>query len=165
MKQIGDMTHRELCLLAAKKIRTAIDWDVPKCPYSIVEPFSFCSYEQPDVFAWCYWTTVMIECKVSHADFLADLKKPFRLKPESGIGRHRYYCCPEGIIKAEEVPEGFGLLYAIDGRLKLIKKAVPFDRHNQNGEIGIVTSIVKRNGIKPQVFNFRKNEPHSVNGR
>lgn len=153
------MTHRELCLFAAQKIRTGIHWDVPKCPYSIVEPFSFCSDEQPDVFAWNYWTTVMIECKVSHADFLADLKKPFRVNPERGIGRHRFYCCPDGIIKEEEVPNGYGLLYVVDGKMKMIRKSERFERHNANGEIGIVTSIVKRNGIKPQLFNFRKKCP------
>lgn len=152
------MTHRELCLFAAQKIRTGIHWDVPKCTYSIVEPFSFCSYEQPDVFAWNYWTTVMIECKVSHADFLSDLKKPFRSEPERGIGRHRFYCCPDGIIKEEEVPIGYGLLYVVDGKMKMIRKSERFERHNVNGEIGIVTSIVKRNGIKPQLFNFRKKE-------
>ena len=46
------------------------------------------------------------------ADFLADAKKPHRKQPELGVGRWRYFLCPEGLIQPEEVPERWGLLWA-----------------------------------------------------
>lgn len=53
----------------------------------------------------------VIEAKVSRADFLADRKKPHRADPAYGLGQYRYYACPEGMIKPEELPERWGLIY------------------------------------------------------
>jgi hypothetical protein len=54
--------------------------------------------------------SVVVECKVSRADFLADANKPFRLKPEEGLGCERLYMAPQGIIPLEELPANWGLL-------------------------------------------------------
>jgi len=65
----------------------------------------------PDAIGWkkaCH--SVLIECKVSRADFLADRDKPFRQKPENGVGCERYYLAPRGLIRTEELPAGWGLL-------------------------------------------------------
>ena len=43
--------------------------------------------------------------------FLADRSKPHRLNPEMGMGKYRYYICPTGLIKPEELPEKWGLIY------------------------------------------------------
>jgi hypothetical protein len=70
------------------------------------------SGEIPDVIGFGAWGhSVLIECKVSRNDFLADSKKKFRKTPETGMGKFRYYCCPTGLIKQEELPEGWGLIY------------------------------------------------------
>lgn len=53
----------------------------------------------------------VIEAKVSRADFLADKKKPHRADPNLALGQYRYYACPEGMIKPEELPEKWGLIY------------------------------------------------------
>jgi hypothetical protein len=55
--------------------------------------------------------SIVLEAKVSRADFLADAKKPHR-QPGKGLGRWRYYLCPEGLISPDELPLGWGLLYA-----------------------------------------------------
>ena len=53
--------------------------------------------EVPDVIAWKgFCKSVLVECKVSRADFLADATKPFRLKPEEGMGSQRFYLAPTG---------------------------------------------------------------------
>ncbi len=74
------------------------------------------SGEMPDAIGWkkaCH--SVLVECKVSRGDFLADRDKPFRLKPEAGVGCERYYLAPRGLIRADEVPAGWGLL-EVEGR-------------------------------------------------
>jgi hypothetical protein len=60
--------------------------------------------EVPDVIAWkSFCKSILVECKVSRADFLSDPSKPFRLKPEEGMGSQRLYMAPAGMIRAEEL--------------------------------------------------------------
>ncbi len=69
------------------------------------------SGEMPDAIGWkktCH--SVLVECKVSRADFLADREKSFRQKPQTGVGCERYYLAPRGLIRQEEIPAGWGLL-------------------------------------------------------
>jgi hypothetical protein len=70
----------------------------------------------PDAIGWkraCH--SVLVEGKVSRADFLADRDKPFRQRPEIGVGCERYYLTPRGLLRTEELPRGWGLL-EVNGR-------------------------------------------------
>ena len=72
---------------------------------------SCASGETPDAIGWkraCH--SVVVECKVSRADFLIDREKPFRRKPETGMGCERFYLTPAGLLDAAELPAGWGLL-------------------------------------------------------
>jgi len=72
---------------------------------------SCASGETPDAIGWkraCH--SVMVECKVSRADFLVDRAKPFRRKPESGMGCERFYLTPARLLDMSELPDGWGLL-------------------------------------------------------
>ncbi len=53
---------------------------------------------------------MLVECKVSRGDFLADANKPFRLAPEEGLGSKRFYMAPAGVIARKELPKHWGLL-------------------------------------------------------
>lgn len=67
--------------------------------------------ETPDAIGWkraCH--SVVVECKITRADFLADREKPFRRKPQVGMGCERFYLVPAGLVKREELPAGWGLL-------------------------------------------------------
>jgi hypothetical protein len=78
------------------------------------------SGEMPDAIGWkkaCH--SVLVECKVTRADFLADRAKPFRLKPEQGVGCERFYLAPRGLIRREEIPQGWGLLEFSGGRIEM----------------------------------------------
>jgi len=80
------------------------------------------SGEMPDAIGWkqaCH--SVLVECKVTRADFLADRAKPFRLKPEKGVGSERFYMIPAGLVKMEELPAGWGLLEYRRGRVDMIQ--------------------------------------------
>lgn len=81
-----------------------------RCPVVLPEFFSW-NGELADVIGFKNDTSTLIECKVSRGDFLKDKKKPFRIDPDKGMGDRRYYCCPKGLIRPDELPLGWGLLY------------------------------------------------------
>src|SRR5438477_1925411 len=69
------------------------------------------SGETPDAIGWKRAShSVIVECKISRADFLADREKPFRRKPEIGMGCERYYLTLAELLKPDELPSGWGLL-------------------------------------------------------
>jgi len=75
----------------------------------------------PDALGWkqaCH--SVLVECKVTRSDFLADRAKPFRQKSEKGVGNERFYLAPPGMIKVEELPAGWGLLQIQRGRVEML---------------------------------------------
>jgi len=96
------------------------------------------SGEMPDAIGWkkaCH--SVLVESKVSRADFLTDRDKPFRQKPETGVGCERYYLAPTGLIRIDELPVGWGLLEVSGreiGRLKTSAK-------NLRSEIGFQSEM------------------------
>lgn len=68
----------------------------------------------PDAIGWYQGRSVMIECKTSRGDFLADAKKPQRLAG-TGMGERRYFMAPKGLLTPTDIPEHWGLL-EVDGR-------------------------------------------------
>lgn len=83
------------------------------CSVTLRDPFraSVQSGEMPDAIGWRDGISILVECKVSRADFLADAKKPFRRKPETGMGDWRFYLSPPGVIEVEDLAPGWGLLW------------------------------------------------------
>ncbi len=87
------------------------------------------SGEMPDAIGWKRAShSVLVECKISRADFLADRDKPFRQKPESGVGCERFYLTPPGIMREEELPRGWGLL---ECRNRLVEIVRPSARNHR----------------------------------
>jgi len=98
------MTHSQLVEKAVRWLRQY------RCGVVLSEQ-ACVSGEMPDAIGWkrtCH--SVLVECKMTRADFLADRAKPFRLKPEQGVGSERFYLTPPALVKAEELPAGWGLL-------------------------------------------------------
>lgn len=99
------MTHAALVELAVKWLRTQY-----RCGIVLSEQ-ACCSGETPDVIGWkqrC--RSVVVECKISRGDFLADAAKPWRQNPETALGCERFYMAPAGLIAHDELPDGWGLL-------------------------------------------------------
>ncbi|MGO9863055.1 MAG: hypothetical protein ACLPLR_05550 [Terriglobales bacterium] len=91
------------------------------------------SGEMPDAIGWkkaCH--SVLVECKVSRSDFLADRDKPFRQQPETGVGCERYYLAPRGLIGIDELPAGWGLLEVCGREIERVKASAK----NHRSEIG-----------------------------
>src|SRR5499425_2294405 len=98
------MTHEKLVTRAVAWLRSY------GCGVVLSEQ-SCASGETPDAIGWkrgCH--SVLVECKISRADFLIDREKPFRCEAEYGMGCERFYFAPAGLIQPSEVPEGWGLL-------------------------------------------------------
>ncbi len=99
-KQLVDIAYRWIlknrsCGVAFKELRSLAD-----------------NMEYPDVIGFgssCH--SVLVECKTSKRDFLADRKKHFRKEPGLGMGRERFYCTPAGLIQKEDLPPGWGLVW------------------------------------------------------
>ena len=147
------MTHRELCLKAARYLRHQGIQPFHRCPYVVCELER--AGESPDAFGWGGWTTQLIEVKVSRSDFLSDKKKRWRIFPNDGIGSFRSYLCPDGLIKKEDIPDKWGLLYA-NNKGKITRIVDPkFQKSNHIEEIQLVTSILRREGIKYGIYSYK----------
>lgn len=108
------MTHAQLVERAVRWLR----WY--RCGVVLSEQ-ACVSGEMPDAIGWkqaCH--SVLVECKVTRADFLADRDKPFRQKPEKGVGSERFYLTPPGLTSAKELPAGWGLLELRNGRVEML---------------------------------------------
>jgi hypothetical protein len=105
--------------------------------------------EQPDVFGFCTGKSILIECKVSRADFLTDREKPFRAMMEMGIGSERWYMAPQGVINKGAVPANWGLLEVTQGRHILVIKRPEEQDRNTASEIAILISALRRLKTEP----------------
>lgn len=102
-------THKDL-------IPIAYSWVLKRASCGVAfKELNTLSSECPDVLGVQGGTnTVLVEVKVSRSDFIADRKKPFRTHPEKGMGTYRFYMCPDGLIKHNELPDNWGLIYVDD---------------------------------------------------
>jgi hypothetical protein len=149
------MTHAQL-------INRAITWlRSYRCGIVLSEQ-ACASGEMPDAIGWkgnCH--SVVVECKVSRADFFADREKPFRQKPESGLGCERYYLAPRGMLRAEELPVGWGLLECHRRTVEITKKSAKNLRSAQGMgyEMNLLLASLRRVEVRiePQtITNFLK---------
>src|ERR1700760_3008618 len=93
-------------------VERSVEWLRREYRCGIILSEQYCATgEVPDAIGWkgqC--RSVVVECKVSRADFLADAKKECRVRPELGLGSERLYMAPAGIILPNELPPSWGLL-------------------------------------------------------
>lgn len=108
------MTHSEMCKLAVMWLKRPYSRGGHGCKVAIDECQTGWSGEIPDAIGYCSTGqplrdgTVLVECKVSRADFLADRLKQHR--QAGGVGNWRYFMAPEGLIKLDELPQKWGLV-------------------------------------------------------
>ena len=127
-------------------------WLVRQSPVVITELVS--GSETPDVIGFGVtlkdgrqrvgYGSVLLECKTSRADFRADQKKVYRRLSEQGLGEFRLYVTPQGLLKVEELPAGWGLLEVQPrGGLKMVcrPKKCETDRRS---EVALLVSCLRR---------------------
>jgi hypothetical protein len=104
--------------------------------------------EIPDVIGFNNHRSILIECKVSRADFKADKYKSHRHRTE-GMGNLRYYLTLPNVACPEDINDGWGLLYATDKRIIEVKKSEYFtDETTRYAEWKILYSIARRLNIR-----------------
>jgi hypothetical protein len=138
------MTH-------ARLVRKAVAWlRSYRCGVVLSEQACI-SGEMPDAIGWkraCH--SVLVECKVSRADFLADRAKPFRQKPDSAVGCERFYLAPHALIRPEELPAGWGLLELHNREIEMIRASKKNLRSEEGfrGEMNLLLASLRRVEIR-----------------
>ncbi len=105
--------------------------------------------ETPDVIGWAAGSaSVLIECKVTRADFLRDAKKDARKKPRVGMGQRRYYLSPPGVIEVKDLPAKWGLLWAEKGQVRVQREARGCPERNLLAEVRFLSAMLRRAQIR-----------------
>jgi hypothetical protein len=124
------MTHAQLVRMGEHWLRTRY-----RCGIVLSEQ-SCASGETPDVIGWKGKNrSVLLECKISRADFLCDREKPYRKDPTQGMGCERFYLVPAGLITPQDLPKGWGLLECKAREVRLVVKPA---RNSQRCEAGLM---------------------------
>lgn len=171
------MNHKELCEIGANWLKRSQSANGHGCHIAIIEPA--CYGENPDVIGFRHGFdrngAIVLEAKTSRADFFADRKKPHR-QAGCGMGRWRYFICPEGLIDCNELPEGWGLVYVNKrGHVKVICGAMynasktgwesiqnfylwQFHQHDHNMEMAVLAMALARFGddVEEAIYAKRK---------
>jgi hypothetical protein len=147
------MTHKQLCTRVALWLKNSRHYTV------VATELSTAAGETPDVIGWHGMAeSILVECKVSRVDFLSDKGKLFRRQEHYGMGDYRYYAAPAGLIKPDELPEGWGLLEVHDRQINTAKVAV-HKSANKTNECKMLMSILRRVEISTAVFVRQDMEP------
>ncbi len=140
-------THAELVDRAVKYLKVTRRCGV------VFHEFKTWASEIPDAIGWRSGGrhSILIECKASRSDFLADKKKSrthVTAKGWAGMGKQRYYLCPPGIIAPEDVPPYWGLLiWNKSGKVHLAKESKHADAHLFE-EISVLYSACRRGQLR-----------------
>jgi hypothetical protein len=144
------MTHMQL-------VHKAVQWLKSYRCGVILSEQSCASGEMPDAIGWkraCH--SVLVECKISRADFRVDGEKPFRQQSQLGMGCERFYLTPAGLLRQENLPRGWGLLEIrnrsvsmVHPAVKNLRTAVGF-RHEMNLLLASLRRVEIR--IEPQTL-------------
>lgn len=151
-------THDDLVKIGEK-------WLLNKCGFVFSE-LTTITGEIPDNIGFKSHCTILIECKANRADFLSDKRKIFRTNPWKGVGAFRFYLCPKDLIKPEELPDKWGLIY-VNEKGNARKKIGPkgntwsmgskfaFKKRNRSGEKSLMYSALRRlhlQGVMPLIY-------------
>src|SRR5580700_5421882 len=144
-----DVAKASTAMKHAQLVARAADWLRHRYGCGIVLSEQYCATgEVPDVIGWkASCQSVLVECKVSRSDFLADANKAFRLKPEEGLGSKRVYMAPAGMILASELPRHWGLLECRGREVELVVKPARVDLRTQVGftkEMNLLLASLRR---------------------
>ena len=141
------MSHADLVVRAVRWL-----YNTRRCQVVFAERSSWGgSGEACDAIGFKNSDSVMVECKASRADFLRDLKKIWRstYMAERSLGRERYYLTLKGLVKPEEVPEGWGLLEVRGKIIRVLKDSDGFGNHwrRLRGEVSLLVSALNPRSV------------------
>jgi len=132
------VTHADLVEVARKWLSAR------GCPVVVTE-MAHGQGEEADAIGWHHgYFTMLIECKASRSDFLAEVRKHRAL----GMGWKRYYMAPAGMIDASEIPTEWGLLEVKpNGRVRKTREALERLGRDWHAEMSVLVSACRRLGV------------------
>lgn len=133
--------HSALVLAAAAWLRAR------RCTVVITDMVSGAG-ETADAIGFNSYRSTLIECKASRADFRVDQKKLWRYEG-GGIGNERFYLAPVGLLKAEEMPTGWGLLEMKPNGSVRMQKDAESRSCQKDREVSLLISAIRRIGRNP----------------
>lgn len=138
---VNGLTHSKIIEYSRKVLKRAgTRW---KCGVTFGD-LRTANVETPDVLGFQSGGSALIEAKASRSDFLCDKKKHFRKCPELGMGNWRFYACPTGLIKENELPNKWGLIYVSEkGRCTVVVKP-EWQECNLKAENTYMYSVLRR---------------------
>lgn len=145
-------THKQLVDIGYK-------WIMKRCGVAFRELKSL-NYEIPDVIGFTSGESFLIECKANRADYLNDKSKFFRIHPEQGMGKFRFYLCPTGLISINELPDNWGLIYVNSGKAKCVHNPYGggniysnwgYHKRNKDAEMRLMYSALRRLHIRGRI--------------
>jgi len=131
----------------ATLVQLGVRWLSRQCPVVLYEAAAV-KKEIPDVIGWAGPRAVLIECKVTRADYLRDSAKATRADPQKGMAHRRYYLCPAGVIQPPDLPPKWGLLWAAKGRITVQREARGFPERNLLAEVEFLSAMLRRAQIR-----------------
>jgi len=140
------MTHTELVGRAAKWLKNFIH-----CRVVLVEMDALTSSgERPDAIGWVFNQSILIECKANRSDYYADRKKRSRYNGYPALGAWRFYLTPPGLLKPEEILDGWGLYEAHGKRIVFMggneynNTSHPFESCRESEVAMLLSAIAKK---------------------
>lgn len=163
------MTHDELTIRAEQWLYRSVGCGVVFRELVAQTP----NGETPDAIGFRHCTSILVECKASLSDFYSDKRKLFRRDPRKGMGRTRYFMCPPELIKPEQLPVKWGLLWAYPKRVvkvvgpKSAKFPCPDWAHDfcADSEMSLMYSAVRRlklRGYLPEIYSDQRRKADGV---
>jgi hypothetical protein len=134
-------------MLHATLVQLGVRWLSRQCSVVLFEAAAV-KKEIPDVIGWTGPRAILIECKVSRADFLRDALKITRTSPKAGMAHRRYYLCPAGVVQIGDLSPKWGLLWAEKGRITVQRDARGFPQRNLLAEVQFLSAMLRRAQIR-----------------
>jgi hypothetical protein len=145
-EEVGEWTHKALVRRMAQWLKGNVGCTV------VMSELVTANGETPDVIGWQTGArSTLIECKTSRSDFLADGRKWFRRREEDGMGARRYVAAPTGMLGADEMPQGWGLLEVTRRHVRVAKDAEIMNAH-KGRECVMLMSALRRLEIATAVY-------------
>ncbi len=135
-------------------VEIAVKWLKRDGCHIVVSELVTSAFQTPDALGFNMGSSVLVECKTSQRDFKKDRRKLHQQMSGRSMGEYRYYLCPMGVIRIEDLSEGWGLLYVMDdGSVRDMmphnwKKGEMHPAYNREYNVGaerlLLLSIIRR---------------------
>lgn len=154
------LTHNDL-------VEIAREWLTKTCPVVITEMASNIS-EIPDAIGWAGAKSIVIECKLSVADFKSHKRKIKARSIHKGMGQYQYILAPKGLLNKADIPTVMGFLEYDGKKVYQTIKAKHRVHYDAKGERILLCSALRRighdapNGISIRCYTIETNNRASL---